>query len=149
MRAEITPDTTIIYLVLLFNEGNFEGEKNHAIVMKDGQLLSIDKGRKLLLKQKSGIIELENSVQINANDCVCVEFGKSIFTSNIWVIKPQYPLSQGPIELLQAENVEKLRIETNSNILDRNAVRFKKNFTDLYKALIERITSPKSLYDGF
>lgn len=149
LRAEITPDTTIIYLVLLLNEGSFEGDKNRSIIMKDGQLLSMDKGRKLLLKQKTGIIELENSIQINADDCVCVEFGKSIFTGNIWVIRPQYPLSQDIIQLLLSDNVEKLRIETNFNLLDRNAVRFKKNFTDLYKALNERILTPTSIYDGF
>ena len=149
LRAEVKPDTTNIYLVLLLNEGNFEGDKNRSIVMKDGHTLSMDKGRKLLLKQKNGIVELENSVQINSEDCVRLEYGKSIFADNVWVIKPQYALNQETIQLFLSENIEKLRIETNTNYLDRNAVRFKKNFTDLYRALTERIANPKSIYDGF
>lgn len=149
LRAEVKSDTTNIYLVLLLNEGSFEGDKNRSIIMKDGHTLSMDKGRKLLLKQKNGIVELENSVQINADDCVCIEYGKSIFADNIWVIKPQYLLSQEIIQLLLSEDVKKLRIETNTNYLDRNAVRFKKNFTDLYEALAERIVKPTSIYDGF
>ena len=149
LRAEVKSDTTNIYLVLLLNEGSFEGDKNRSIVMKDGHTLSMDKGRKLLLKQKNGIVELENSVQINADDCVCIEYGKSIFADNIWVIKPQYVLSQETIQMFLSEDVKKLRIETNTNYLDRNSVRFKKNFTDLYNALTERIAKPASIYDGF
>ncbi len=148
LRAEVTPDTTIIYLILMINEGKFEGDKNRSIVMKDGHTLSMDKGRKLLLKHKNGITELENSVQINSDDCVNIEYGK-IFTDNIWVIRPQYILSQDVIQVLLSEDVKKLRIETNANYLDRNPVKFKKYFSNLYKALTERITNPESIYDGF
>ena len=148
LRAEVTPDTTNIYLIVMLNEGKFEGDKNRSIVMKDGHTLSMDKGRKLLLKYKNGIIELENSVQINAEDCVCVSIGK-IFTGEFWVIKPQYILSQEAIQLLLTEDVKKMRIETNANFLDRNAFKFKKHFTNLYKALTERIATPSSIYDGF
>ncbi len=150
LRAEVTPDSTYFSLIVMIDEGKFSLDKNHSIIMEDGHTLSMDKGRKLLIKLKNGeIIELENILQINAQDCVEVE---TIIGPNYWVIKPQYPLSQDAIQKLLSENVEKVRIETNTNYFDRNVsklLKFNKHFAKLYNALVERIATPTTIYDGF
>ena len=149
LRAEVTPDTTYYYLIVMMDEGKFSTDKNNSIIMDDGHTLSMDKGRKLLLKLKNEIIELENCIQIDAQDCVEVE---TIIGPHYWVIKPQYPLSPDVIQKLLTENVEKLRFETNTSYFDRKTPKipkFKKQFTKLYKALTERINTPTTIYDGF
>ena len=53
LRAEVTPDTTYYYLIVMMDEGKFSTDKNNSIIMDDGHTLSMDKGRKLLLKLKN------------------------------------------------------------------------------------------------
>jgi hypothetical protein len=107
----------------------------------------MDEGRHLLIKLKNGsIITLQNIIEIGPEDYTITVNGECL-------IFPAYPIPKDELLSIINDNVVKIRIETNTEMLDRNITGkmskiLKEDFLLINKALKEP-KEKKSIYSDF
>ena len=131
LSATVAKDGSVLYFLnLTLNEGD----------------ITMEKGRKLLLKLKSGeTIELQISNPIGPGDYTIHQ--SSLGIDHLY--HPFYPISEEVIQKLLKDDVVKVRVEDDAEHYDRNVKKFMKRFNELYKLLTETLATSNSVYDNF
>ena len=105
-------------------------------------------GRKLLIKSDDGsVMELQNSKEIGPAD----------YTYNVtrygtdYYVRPSYILTEAQLKTLINSKVIKIRIETDSDMFDREikSAKFQKNLKEMYDAICAQKQKSNNVYDGF
>lgn len=118
------------------------------LTLNEGEM-TIDKGRKLLLKFKDEtVMELENVKDIELIDNK-LEHSR---TTSYYLVSPQYPVTKEQLEKIMKNEVIKLRIENDVEFLDRTIKknRFSQGIKKAYEDIHNKVKSTNnSLYEGF
>lgn len=110
--------------------------------------MTIDEGRKLLLKKKDGsIIELVNNTEIGVAD---YDYEVTKYGTNYYV-RPDYMVTEAQIKEIIDGDIVKIRVETNLGYFDRDIKKNKlsKGLEKQYQAVLGAIAEEKTVYDGF
>lgn len=115
-----------------------DGDTIYSLILEYKELIPIlDKGKKLLLKLENGDIVVLTSDLDN--------YRKSYEPT----LDVSYSISIDDLKKIASNEVVKVRIETNTEFLDREVKKFNKNFSKLYEALFKRLKENQSIFDNF